>query len=215
VNVQSKSAKRPVVPTLESVSPEYCAIVQKSRELGALLAAKHAELRQVSDELGNHPFTPVTAPADVMAKAARISALLGEAPPHASAEPARSTGQLKIAELQAEMRDITAALELLVRRRTVAARDASRLICQQMRGEHANRAKVMIQAVLNLHQANLEYTAFADAMDEQRVAWGELGPVFPTFAGAPNDPFSNLATFLHEAIDDGHIKQSDLPNEFR
>jgi hypothetical protein len=208
-NAGSKAVE--LIPSLASVSEEYRALKDTHLKLGARLSAITPEMRSISDGAPDNNWPPSVGSHEHD----RIAILLGDKNPAAPLAPRAPGASEKIRTLQQEAADIRAAMEILEPRIAKAARAASVIVCEQVRIEYGRCAKAVVAATLALHAANVEYTGMTDAFEDAGISWSSLSPLYPCFAGGPQNKLGPIAQFLYEAVEGGWLTNADLPPEFR
>lgn len=194
------------IPRLEDVSPEYSDLIERRRDLlkqQADLTEEHNALLNALDRAAQ-TGKRITTDEDI-----RISALLGDEVPRNSIESDRR----RIERVTMLLDDCRKAIPIIEGRISSTRRDASTIICQQVRERHAALVKEMAERLVALHRATLEYYRFTEALRQRDVAWTTLHPSHPTFLGSPLDRHSPVSRYLRELIRTDFIPASSLPAE--
>lgn len=199
------------VPSLESVSPAYVALVAKQSEL----SAENIQLRErIHDKISS--FAKLTQSAirneprpTPLSK--KIAEILGDDPPQ---EPTHASEFDSISALEQRSRDIEAAMEVVNERLEIERRKASVIICDQLEPTHRQLVANIAARIVELQAAVAAYESFGDALNDRRVLWSSLWPMHCRFAAA-RDHRSYAAVWLHEAANRGFVPKSAIPDSWR
>jgi hypothetical protein len=177
------------VPSLDEVSPEYAALMQKQRDLQQRESELRAEDSKIRLEIeANRSNAPRIS--------SRAAALLGD-----NVETSPMYRQ-RLGEIRSELSAIAEALPELRRRLGVAKSEASTIIRAKVKPEYARRVKAMAVAIEALIAARADYYAMIDDFDANDIQWTALGPMQPTFAGDRFD--GHLQRWLRNATEAGY-----------
>jgi chromosome segregation ATPase len=184
-----KSTETFEVPSLESTSPEYAALVAKRSVLLERQSALRDERREVERQIKALPAPTHRTPR-------RVAELLGD-------EPETDTMlQKRLAEIRSAEQDLEDALEIVRRRLAEARGPASVAVCAAVRPEYTRRVKAMVAAVAALREARENYESLLDDFIANDIAWTSLIPMQPTFAGDRHD--GHLDRYLRAAKEAGY-----------
>ncbi|MBV8800718.1 MAG: hypothetical protein JO208_13025 [Alphaproteobacteria bacterium] len=201
------------IPTLESVSPEYARLVAKRSELWQRREQLCTERDSIRSKISD--VNPHVDPGAVERRQKRISTLIGEFGTDKSEAAQQPNLQERLVAARQEIADIEEGLRIIESRVVHAASVASVLVCEQIKPDYEKTVWALLKAAIDLHKANADYTAFVEAMEQKRIGWAALNPIFPTFAGDPRDSWGPLRMFLSQAAEEGWLKRSDLPADLR
>lgn len=165
--LKKKAADEFVVPSL-SDDPAYAAVLQRQAELNALMSKLISERRDLDKKIEEQPKSPYSA---------GVSRLLGEdegAAPHL---------RKRRAEVLGEITDVETALVVIRKRLEEARNNASRSVCDSVRGEYQRRLGVLCDAARALEVARQDHDALLDQLDAEDIRKDYLRPVIPHFMG--------------------------------
>ncbi|MDF0581261.1 hypothetical protein [Bradyrhizobium yuanmingense] len=199
------------LPTPKDVSPKFVELNDKAstiaREIEVLRQRQRA-LADAGDARNAHNREDgVKAAAE-----ARVAKILGRQPVERAPAP---NIEKDLRAIASDIKDREAALEVLARDIDMERRAASFIIMQQLEPKYREIISQICESLLQLHEANRRYNAFADHVNFNGINWSGFGGMPPWFLGHPNDTDSNLARYLREAVEAGFMKSADLPPEFR
>lgn len=195
---------RPELPTFADVSPEYRRLVAKRDELEAQRAELDKERREIIARLETQKGIPQ--------QNIRVAALLGDEVEGVSTAEDRQRLQV-VTTMQ---RDIEQAIHTIAARVAVERGKASRIICEQVKGDYDAKVRAVCLALIHLNQRHRELAELTDALDRADVSWtGSLYPMMPRLIGSPNDPQGMIAHHLREAVQYGFIDIEEIPEWFR
>ena len=202
------------VPSLADVSPEYAALLKQQATLQARCAAALTELREIVKR-GDGPALHSPTAADIE-RGRRVEALLKGEKYDARSAPLYESPPSRYSELHREIADIREfALPQIETKLRAAAAAASTVIREQFKDVHRQIVRDTAVALRALHDANVRYWSFSDALNKEGVAWGALGPAFVRPIGHPEDRQGPLGQWFRDALADGHISKSDIPESLR
>jgi phage shock protein A len=167
-----KSTEAFEVPSLETASSEYAALIAKRQELQDRYSELNAERSKLRKDI------EAAKAAGGQRLSAGVAALLGE-------DPVDSVTALtkRLREVATAMSDSEVAIEVL-RRRISEERDrASKTVCDSIRQEHQRRLGVVCDCARALESAREEYELLMDALDAEDVRKDFLPPVRASFLG--------------------------------
>lgn len=194
----------PDVPTFADVSPEYRRLVAKREELEVQRAELEKERKAIFARLEMQKGQPH--------QNVRVAALLGDEVEGVSTAEDRQRLQV-VTTMQ---RDIEQAIHTIAARVAVERGKASRIICEQVKGDYDAKVREVCLALINLNQRHRELAQLTDALDRADVSWtGNLHPMMPPRIGSPNDPQGMIAHHLREAVQHGFLRGEEIPEWFR
>lgn len=200
-----KQAPKVSVPTLSDTSDEYRSLVGKRDKLDAQRQNLEVERAQLMDEISR-----TTVPLSRRERDQRVAALLGDESAASISRP-----HVRLSEINREIADIKAALDVLADQIGQARVRASAKIREDVRPEYGRRVQACCTALLALHEASAAYHELTSALQERDVSWLQLEPLPVSFAGAPNDRYSKVGIYLREASKAGYFDFAKIPNELR
>jgi chromosome segregation ATPase len=188
-------AKKPTeafkVPSLESASPEYAALIAKRQELQDRYSALNAERSKLRKDI------EAAKAAGGQRLSTGVAALLGE-------DPVDSVTALskRLREVVTTMSDVENAQEVLRRRIDEARNVASKIVCDGVSQEYQRRLGAMCDAARALEAARQDHDALLDDLEREDVRKDYLRPVVPFFLGDRRD--GKVSYFLREAKGAGY-----------
>ena len=187
--------------------PRYREIGAHRAELSERLAQLKAERFQVGREMRDYAHGgPTNAPVRVRAK--RIAELLGSwatETPH-DPEPRPDLGD-RYRALTDEIDAIEGALAQLLVPMNQVRRDESRLLCEQMRGEHDDLARDIGKSLLAFEASLAAYQDFLRVIDAAGYSTGPLG-IVPTLGHF--GPGTINALLLKDLKRAGHVQAREI-----
>lgn len=193
------------VPSLADVSPEYVALTQKRDKLAAQLGKLQIEHADLMDEIAR-----TTIPLARRERDARVAALLNDESAMAISKP-----HVRLSEINREIPDLTAAIEVLANQIGQARYRASEKILDDVRPRYAQCIEAICRALLILREASANYVALTDDLSGKDVSWLSLNPMPAGFAGNPHDRYSKTANYLREAARHNYFPYDDIPAELQ
>lgn len=194
-----------VVPSLESVDPEYADLIARRDELERKrveLTAEHASLYQQCVDITQAEFE----------RNARVGALLDGA---VGEQPDPAPHQ-RCNELAREVGDIARALEVLARRIHDGRLRASAKVCELVAPEHTRRVREICDLLVKLNAAFSSYNDFAAALNAANIHWSStLHPMAAPEFGRPNTRACLASAFLNKARRAGFVSESEIPDKLR
>jgi hypothetical protein len=140
----------------------------------------------------------------------RVAAILsGVEPPKSTTDMSKFEGMLR------RLNDLDSAIEAQSAKIITMERQASALVCSQMREEHNRLAADLCAKLLEVYHANVAYVGLQDAMADQSVSLTSLQPLTSRILEHPRDRYSGLAYLLKEARTKGIIDQKQIPEAIR
>ncbi|PZU18948.1 MAG: hypothetical protein DI589_22975 [Shinella sp.] len=190
------AAKLPAIPRLADVSPAYRQLIEKEQAL----KERQRELKQ---ELQDFQHIRKDSQRD------RVAALL-----EGDGKPA-STPTRRIEDISQDIYDVQDALEIIARDISTERMKASNEICTQIAPQHRELVRDLWQAMLVMNTACLAYRAFMQDVNGKNIAWSQLRPMYPSWAGEHDDRMSVVALWLREAAQYGFITDAEIPEHLR
>jgi hypothetical protein len=189
------------VPSLAEASPAYAELV--ARKAALLTTKQEAEAQLARDEAAYR-----SRPSQMSEK---VAVLVGDCAPGESAYP---TGA-RIREQQINLAAINQAVSVIDTRISAERGRASLVVCDQVRGEHRRLVRDVCFKLIELREYMAAYSAFADTLNDQDIAWGSLLPSQLLALGHPLDPQSRTAIYLREKVKDGFLDPKEVPAKIR
>lgn len=203
------------VPELRELSDEVRDLEKLSEDLAARYSSLNTEL---FDTIGR-----VRAVGKVdLARGLRerdIAAAMGMPSPPVPTD--LQTLQQRCAELRTEVEVVSEARQRADEQLATARARASTELCRRVEGAHRDLATALANQVLQLHRAHLEYATFLDVLRTRHVSFASLLPIQPEYAGSTEflgeaaDRRSNVARYLRECVQKGHLRSNEIPVELR
>lgn len=200
------------LPTPKDVSPKFVELRQKEASISSEIEALRQRQRALADAAGEAMYAAKREGGSKAAAEARVARILGRQPVELA--PQRDIDK-DLQEIDRDIKDRVAALEVLARDIDTERRAASVVIMQQLGPKYREIISEICEALLQLHHLNRRYEAFADHVNYNGIAWSGVSGLPLQFLGHPDDTDSNLARYLREAVEAGFMKSVDLPPEFR
>lgn len=204
------------LPRLRDVYPPYAALLDRQAELGKLRETTRQQLIakiESSQKAATHGEHRVAAPPpSEQNRIRRRAEMLGDpAPtfPIAAAEDEVDDGSLEA--LSRKSKEIEEAQIELDSRLRVARREASRILCEMVAPRFRELQSELIAKVIAFSESYARLDVFLDTLTDDNAEIVSLNPVLPRFCESPRNRYSDVHTFLHEAVEAGWIKKSDLP----
>jgi len=175
------------VTSLGEADPAYAALLQRQSELSELLSKLRNERSDLDKKIEEQPKSPYSA---------GVSRLLGDdegAAPHL---------RKRRAEVLGEITDVETALVVIRKRLDEASNNASKLVCDNVRGEYQRRLGVVTDAAQSLEAARQDHDALLDDIEREGVNLAYLRPVRPFFLGDRSE--GRVFYFLKEVKEAGH-----------
>lgn len=179
------------------------ALLQDRVSIQARLKEKIAEKIAVSERIRDNP-NPGNAETN------RLNKLLNK-----PTEPDVAPDRERLPELVSDIAALNLALaendDAVQKERYVA----SRLICEDVSGEHTKLVKDFAAKLIELHDTHDRYVKFLDAVERTGASLTPLQPVSPYTLGHPNSVNHTYYWSLREMLDNGHITKRDMPKAFQ
>lgn len=192
--------------SVEEVSPEYVRLTERKNALISRLEVLNAEKR----ELGSRATTS-KALLGVAERDIRVAVLAGEPVPALS-----TSDKARYHECLAELGEAKEALDIIEVKLRAEHAAASRLVCERFRDEHQSLLSAILFPMLEAHRAWVAYEALLDRVQRSGANIAYLRPERPDFLGVhPGDRAGDLAYWLTDLVQAGHISRADCPEEFR
>lgn len=194
-----------VVPTIDETDRTYAELEATE---GRLREQERVAQRLVDDIRRNRVHTGPQVRSD------RIAELAGDDP---SAAPLMSKPVPDAAEAARDLVEIQIALSRVVERKKAARESASATICERANPHVVAHMMALAKALAAAHAAHLEITRITDELDDADVSWVGRFPHAPAHSllGDPRVDQSKLAFWFAEAVSEGAIKHSDVPEALR
>jgi hypothetical protein len=195
------------IPNLRDISEDVVSLERKIAEI--TVERTHLEAERVS--IRKQAADPNAMKERHEARqAADVAQILGDEAPTGYTNMDLSADHSKVV---AKIEILDKALRECQRRLEIANRDASVVLCAQVKDVHEALVGAMITSLLATHKACVEYVEFTNALNARDVQWSHLKPMFPRFIGDPNDRYSPIGWYLHTAVESGWL--DDVPKELR
>ena len=173
--LKKKTADAFVVPSLQEMSHDYSALLQKRDELNAKQQDLHAQIRDIEGQLKRASETP----GERLSKG--VAALLGD-------EPDSAFGlRQQVTELRRQLGEVETATEIIARRISAAKAPASGLVVAACREEYKKRVAAVAKAAAGLHEARMSYLDLRWQFEAEDIQWTSLGPISIAFLGDHTD----------------------------
>ncbi|RTE92447.1 hypothetical protein [Bradyrhizobium sp. LVM 105] len=196
----------------EDVSPKLSELRQKAEAIGCDIEALRRRQRELADAAGDATWDAKGDGGSNAATEARVAKILGRQPVEVA--PKRDLDR-DIQAIGRDIKDREAALLVLDREIDVERRAASAIVMKRLEPAYREIVAQICKSLLELHEANRRYNEFADHVNGNNVDWSGISGMAPWFLGHPNNPDSNLARYLREAVEGSFMKAADFPPEFR
>ncbi|MBW8285057.1 MAG: hypothetical protein K0M55_15810 [Rhizobium sp.] len=196
----AKTTDRPSVPlevpSLTNASPRYAALVERKLQLKARLD----ELEKLRNEEYTRASLTKKDRQDRVDQLVDPDYQIGDA--IASVQPDNKS---RVQAIVDEIGAIKLALDEIENQINRERLIASHIICETFAPEHRRRVRVVVSAMASLLEACAEYRQFMDAMNNEDIAWSNLGPMYPFW-------FSDrVNSFFDEAARHGFITSDEIP----
>ncbi|KYK44781.1 hypothetical protein A1D31_35755 [Bradyrhizobium liaoningense] len=175
------------IPSLAEASSDYAALLTKQAELSALLSGLRKEADELDKRIAEQPKAP---------HSAGVSKLLGD--PEDAAPHLRKRRR----EVSGEITDVETALVVIRKRLEEARNNASKVVCDSVRGEYQRRLGVLCDAARALIVARQDHDALLDQLDAEDIRKDFLRPVIPHFMGDRHE--GRAFYFLKEVKEAGY-----------
>jgi len=189
------------VPSLSEASPQYAELAGRKTALLAQKVATEADISRIKKEMGKPRPLPYSA---------KVAELIGEPVTEAS-EPLANQRR----ELEKHLHAINQAIAVVESRLSIERGKASLIICDQVRDEHRRLARDVCFKLIDLRQAMLAYSEFADALNDGDIAWSSLSPSQLLALGHPLDPQSRTALHLRSMVANGFLDKDEVPKQIQ
>lgn len=121
----------------------------------------------------------------------------------------------QLAAIAQKSDDIDAALELLNSRISIESNKTSRVIVEKVTPTYQRLVNAICKHLVRVHEANKAYHELLETLDADEVFRAGLYPMQPVYmVGDPRDSYSTLAVYLRDAVANGFLPASELPQEF-
>lgn len=201
----------PKFPRPEDVSPKFVELRENAARIGREIDDLRHRQRALADAGAIRNDAKGDGRVDVAAEA-RVAKILGRQP--LKREPGPDI-EKDIRAIDRDIKDREAALAVLDREIDRERRVASAIIMQRLEPQYRELISHICKSLLQLHDANRRYNAFADHINNGGIDWSGINGMPPWFLGHPNNPDGNMARYLREAVEGGFMKLSEFPAEFR
>ncbi|MBB5053055.1 hypothetical protein HNQ36_003046 [Afipia massiliensis] len=191
------------IPTLEERHPRLRTLLEDQNGIFTRIKEKTAEKIEISERIRDNP-SPGNGEIN------RLKRLLNQ-PTDPDVKPDRE----RLPELVSDIESLKLASAVIDDAIQQERRVASRLICEDVSGEHTVHVKDFAAKIVALHAAHERYVKFLDAVESTGASLSPLQPVSPYTLGHPASVNGTYYWSMREFLDNGHITKRELPKAFQ
>lgn len=211
--MRKSQSKQIPIPSLTEASPEYGALLNRLRELEARRAEIEREIHKV--QRGRIPSGMIDHAS--RGRSERAAALLGDVlgadAPTFDVKPSAADIAEHLDKLRIELADVEAAIAILKLKQSPAHTEASRLVCEMVRGGYEaaiRRTALALAPALAAHREMLRITGNLSDTDVRWVSHLAQPTNLRRALGDPWDKDTAPDRFIQEAIASGFVTEKEI-----
>lgn len=209
-----KLFSKPLATDPATVGPRFS--LSAASERFAKLSEKRQDLLAEKQKLGEEGGELARQVRNVLSgnDQSAIERTVGDLIPKSGA-PNRSAMASRYDEICNRMQDLQAGADALYLEIEKERVTASVKICADVRDEYYEKVHQICVALLQVHDALVDYRSLTDELSGAGVNWSILRNMSANWIGQPNYNQTNLACYLQEAEQYGFISRQEIPEKLR